>query len=1746
MFFKNGYFKNTICLITILALLLQSLPLQAQAFSLRDLLMKIRLPDELKLEDDGDIMLGSWRLIKCLPKRLGLGYSSVLDKDCYNPFSAINIGSDQTPTTKDGIPDIPRPKIPEMCELSIPLPQEEEMLTKEERRALSKACSDFIRIQRTAATIVYFAKKIFNNTDPLSECLFLRNCKTSCNLRFGEVSYTISWLDIAEMFLPMGWINTLRKIFNFVGKLNEIRRVIYQLPETINQGIRVLNDFFQQAAYLRTFYDSLTTLLNVKGGELGFRNLLDYYSDSLLKFSQAKSETYGLIGDAQRETIDLREKLKEEEGVKFLFAASSAKRNQVQGMISEYLSHLETPQQLVTRLEENGNLLAPIDLEVPTKGKWVYCPEGKYVTGVHKNSSGKLDKIRCSSISGTVSWSEQICSEDILLRDNQWKTCPDGQYVVAIRKNNDWCGSGLEARKSGKAHYIRCCSLIEGSQGAEYFKESIKLKKDEWNLCPGPKYQKFVIGISRDGNGCTYKMMCSESAGSSIPEISYPDPEIPLKSCYISDSNLPTIPIKCIASLSEDKCIFSCPDGDYQIIYYPETKEYYDPYRVKDFTFFDPELPPPQPHCFVKSKIEKSKSITYNVHCPKREWSLPFPQQFGENIVSHPEVPGLGGKIGEVTITCPGNCTVYCYTPSNTWFKSFKEIYDTSAKLSQTGLNYSEVLNLFNQLKTSQENLSKQVNNLPTIEIAEGVTEAKYWTPTSYTIYAENFDDAEQKAKNKCGYEQSFAYHNWDSKTETVLRVDFDPIIEGLENIDQSSLSEFLTIPIISSQLKTTEDKLTEIEETIEEAKPECIEIHLEAGGWGEWDSGGLEYCPEGMFVDAIHKNDEGQANRIRCCNLPETVPEGERECSSKGLSNSIWNYCPDGRFVTGIHKNKRSKADEMTCCNSVPGGEPGCNEQPLADKELRSCPDGRFVNGIRKNWDAFANKINCCSLPEERIPEQVYQDFDTALDKIGDLKSQIEQLKNHSLRINQIWHKGEEEYSQKKYVEDIIETKEISQDIVLILDNALSALNKIMELKDSLMNTPGLSVKNREKLKEIFSPTGPLEGINQLLFEDPESIKNFVGTYSCPEGSSGEGFLGRLKCFEQENTKTFEQIWHFLNGIEKLNEIIPEFDEIRKLVAEIKPILEIPIPQITDVDLEIGFKGIKTSGGEGFESFKDKFFQSPLSFLKKQFDGIDNSLTNIKKLFDNFIDYGIAPRLSERFSSDKDFITGYVSDERLLEKFRDNPSDELNKIKNKKYPSLRTIIFGNEKMKSGCQKLDLILKMDPKQIECDCKYNTENCEETGEMGKLDKDLLDNKVELTEKCQIRYELVSGLSRKGPSIEGFETTSIEEFAQRVKSEEISDPKQWWKTNICEPVQKRREDRLYFERRSKYTSCTELSEVLTSEIIIEVATKEFRETCSELEYQKGLEQQCNDFAQLKENLADEEWRTEISGLLGIEIPDLTKEENEKQLKEIRELCATELFDIRTPLEGVMEVYSVLLGIKSGTLFFRGIKTTIEDTRRAYESAQQLIAMIEELPEKLKAISETQLEEEGLSFKPLECIPNPAIGYGGLTSVRGGPVCPRIDHLFSVIESNFAIMRQNLNHLNLLRKEEEHWDVKIGDLKMRLLNVWLDYSCGEDRRGEDCLYFKKVTELYNWAEEIKKKTQNVWALATAINFANANCTCGKSYCHLPFCISGLPLTPSPLKDPYCYLVYILRYPFLHQVEVLEGYEWMQPYTK
>jgi hypothetical protein len=222
---------------------------------------------------------------------------------------------------------------------------------------------------------------------------------------------------------------------------------------------------------------------------------------------------------------------------------------------------------------------------------------------------------------------------------------------------------------------------------------------------------------------------------------------------------------------------------------------------------------------------------------------------------------------------------------------------------------------------------------------------------------------------------------------------------------------------------------------------------------------------------------------------------------------------------------------------------------------------------------------------------------------------------------------------------------------------------------------------------------------------------------------------------------------------------------------------------------------------------------------------------------------------------------------------------------------------------------------------------------------------------------------------------------------------------------------------------------------------------------------------------------------------------------------------------------------LGIKSATTLYYGVKSSVEEAKNLYVSAKKLIATIKELPKKLKKPAEKKLAKSSIDYDLPECIANPAKGWQGSPGPRGGAVCPEVSNLFALVESYFSTMRQDLLQMDFLRKEKKAWRIKWGNLSLRILNTYPLYNGG---KGE---YFDRVNKLYQEAKRIKLKSQNLWAVAIAMDFANQNFTCGKSFCMFPLCISGIPLTPEPLSNPFGYLIYILRYPLLNQVKVLEN---------
>lgn len=1492
MFFKKKCFKNTLCWIVILSLLLQSFPLPVQANFIeviKDVLKKFKLPDEIKLTKEGDVKLGDWTLIKCIGERVNL-------TEC-NPFSDFKLGKRGEGQVEL---DIFQPEIPEICELRVPLGPEEELLTKEERLSLSRACSELRRIQRAAVNQTYFAKKIFNKTNPLSECLFVKNCQSVCNLRFGEITYTISILDIAEMFLPIGWVNTLRKVLSFIAKLNKIQAIFKQLNTVLRDGVRLLNDIFQEVAYLKTFYDSREKILAMVEEGTNVAKLFEHYSNNLFNYTRAKSETQTLIRDAQSESIDLMNDLKDKPGVAFLFGeddSSKDKRKELQTIIDNYLPQLETPNQLILRLKDNG---------VPVR------------TTLDRKQNNPLDLFSPSE--------------------------PTGCYISYSGIPAD-CSASL----SDGTAILECPSIEYGI--------SCAAPRDAY----GQNIRSYTFYGPRVGDSCTFQCRGELVDGEWRPEDYWQQPS----SC----PNIPSrIEVDCWSQQVDcyNKCGIQC-NPLYQECQNLQ-KQGWGWYSNGGGCDFYPW------QYWWEGVLYRSA----------QKCELPYPQEVEEYYLSCDQIDS------GVRISCPGDYSFSCAKPGNNWFNmlyGLGGIYENIKHINELPGAIEALLSVpawlyqpgelemlkdqylststaaLNEVQSLRTTLSLEISSLPrywTTTTYAFPGDIQYWTTTSHRLSAISDDQALTQARLTCGYDAELIFFDWDKQIQAIEEADLEllgQLFEYLLTVSAGTAGESLNEPLINFEIE-------------------------------------------------------------------------------------------------------KRRAEVETAANNPA--------------------------------------------------------FQQASTTIRQLKGELELLQGNFSDLN----------------EDINSWSQATSTLKLYISNLIDIKNT------SLAISQGSLASSRATLSQLIALGITNQDFSNLLTEISQflgEIEDSIGSYNCPDSNNPEpGFLSQLSCFERTNGRTFEDIKEILTAIEGLEQVTLTFDKISENVSQIKPTLEIPALKIEGGsldDLLAGQTGV-TFGGEGvdsFEEFGEKLFQSPLSFLDELFygnekKGIDDYLADIKNYLENLENIAI------------------LSQEVL---------NEIDKIKDEKCLTLDLLIFGNEELRNCCYDLDLILKRDPEDIEkeCDDSANTclltdkkliTDCQFNPRLTELISELELTGNKLSDDCQFRDTLTSVLIEQKRTIEDLEL--------------IANLQDWWKENVCKKIpEKIPSGEMECERgkgcwpemenNPAYENCLDFAEHLEIEYLTKLLTDEFKELCAKFQYQKALEKDCADFKALKNALEDgcggdeKDCPRSCLGCKGCRwqesVPDLT--ENENELEKIRFVCSTDLRDIRTPLEEVMKVYSLLLGLKSSTRFAAGIVTSIEDAKRAYESAQKLITMIKKLPEELEKAWKEPEVEGGFKIGRPECISRPALSYidgKKITGAEGGPVCPRIDYFFSIIESNFALIRQSLNQIDLLRKEEKYWTIEIGQIRVSLIKTYPLYNEGKGP------YYEKVNSLYKQAEEIKTRAQNLWAIATAINFANTNCTCGQSFCEFPFCISGLPLTPSPLINAYCYLVYTLRSVLKRQVEVLEGY--------
>ncbi|MEK7104339.1 MAG: hypothetical protein AAB842_02995 [Patescibacteria group bacterium] len=709
-----------------------------------------------------------------------------------------------------------------------------------------------------------------------------------------------------------------------------------------------------------------------------------------------------------------------------------------------------------------------------------------------------------------------------------------------------------------------------------------------------------------------------------------------------------------------------------------------------------------------------------------------------------------------------------------------------------------------------------------------------------------------------------------------------------------------------------------------------------------------------------------------------------------------------------------------------------------------------------------------------------------------------------------------------------------------------------------------------------------PLQGMSQLekaLFFLTDADQDFDGTSSIKQNVGN--LKPSIKTDEMEiNSALGSDLFTKITGV--LNDPIGSI--WRKFSGEEKG----TPPKLTTEKGEI----------RNWKDFKEALIANPILALQEDFDNIKAKIGQVKDNLDK-AQTNIRNNWNDWSGPDAEKRESYVN--------------AVNVISGARLGKLDASVFGNKENQQACQGVSILLgSAMPLEIEQTCKLVVdggkrnpvilsdtalvEQCEKFERIASMEVDLtqIDSQITGLESkmaCAVEEDCSDGAEK--PCVKcpewfclkdghwGSGSEEIDSFCKKVKDGQYPNLslKGANTKNIVWSASLQMKDREWPPRtgcpcigdpavcfaknyQTAQTTCIESQQMLA--YLREVKTDgaqaiginpETAIKCTELNYQKALKNECDDYevakGAIKDNCGDlsstdlknacssikTQIRTKFCNAYdghyvfgGIDcssgFPDLTSSapKDQEALEKVAGLCE-DVPDIKTPLNEIMKVYSVLIGIRSGTLASGGIKSTITDSKKLFENIKKFIKMIEELPKKMgKALDgeNSKFGKGGFKITPLKCVAKPAASSASgrlKTGADGGLVCPEVSVLYQQIQGQFAVIRNELHQIDLARRVVDEVTIPL----------WKT----EKQKGDITIFtrypikYRSIDPVYDRAQSIKQKAQYVWALTTAIDFANSQCVCGQSFCKLPFCISGLPLTLQPLKDPYCSLVWLLRTP-------------------
>ncbi len=1837
-FFRKKYIKTPICVLIIFSFIFQFVPspkpVQAGVIGslidkVRTIFSRIEIPNKVLYSEKGSVKVGNLLCLSGDEKGCFLPCIHKENGECVNFFSYLDLGIDlRTDILAENGREFLKPDIksPPECQLGIPLSPLEDPLTQEQHKAQRIACTNLGRLQNVAANVAFLAKRIYNNTDPFTECNFLKNCKSSCTLQLGEISYVISIVDVAIAFLPGGFLTVLQKILNIIKIINQVKDMWQTLKKLLTDGIGFVNNILTITSSLVNFYESFTNLglkfsdALIAGagavvvGELGSRigggigggkgedigsmigmavgagvatkvfneeraeqgsdnlsNLLSNYAVYNEKFVIAKTEALKLNSQISNNIEVIRNKLKHESEIEFLFNSQLSRKQDLEKMLGDYSAVFETIDSFI------GDVLAMGTLK-----------DGSVITELSPGGI-KESPFSCAANGGALY---------APLFDEYFSCVPDSNSICVMPERvllQTKCDLTIPAIAGSILD-------IEGCNWLDAFKQ----------VCERAQDLKYLFDI--EFNEEIMKLYHSDD--------------------YWNDSAFQEVKTMFIEKFGQE--YFEEIGGDH----YHETMHKTYKYWI--------------------SQLDLWYNIAFREDNP--DYEDPEDAFFGE-------IDKMRNDIGMLSLRNHGLKLTYeaepikKFRPTPYWTDAFwcgENIKETEDDMNETFIesydsdvafqNWEDKINnvvlsdsKFYDLKKALEMQLSPKDPLIVFTIEKAKEDLIYAVDQADTLL-ENFKKVIGELIISYGQQATEAlekHNQYINICNTCLDqcgVDEDSCILRLESDCRGDCTDYCN-DVCKPEAEAQEIDNGYCYDDKEDCKDDCDDV----------DDAYKDYC--------LH---ELADNRSIC---EDNLCENIGKCS-RFNDYTIYLLCKD-YYQDNMYECNKELLSLERCNIENARGACWCKDEWFNEYEEFS--------ELQKAYTEYLENLDVVSFDKlkEELPIVLDESFD-------DIKNSFE-------NIFEVWNKEQETVAKteseavREYVQNIIitkqETKYISERALPEFKTNFSPLEVLMRAALETMgdvDTP-IRVKKThiDMFKEMLDLSSPslVEAFDAIQREIVLYLEKKIGQYDsseyakiddegnivttpdgkvetvsgCPEISmSNDLFLNKLKCFEDERIeRTFEELIKFLDvlrSFERTAELSSEaFDNIEELNPEIKmaPLkIDTGIVNETETaltgclkfwdnkagcDIKKPFQDLFVGQGEdeeNWEHVKGNIISTPLSFLADVFNNIKYAVNT--------------SRNNHLVTATSSLKTIFKGDDRV-----DQYQNDIIDIR-EDFRILWWEKIGDESnnLRSACDALDIVFKTDPVDIKEMC-INT-----------VDKDILSDRS-LNEKCQVLagididvlQEIIDepdSIQKRIESIEESRKCITEENCAGEKDACIECPKwfcldesltiwgfcnnqsgcttdsycneifndggtglynniiwdtsltiaerQWPPKSKCVGQEAKYADKylgaqtLCIQTQKDLRNLNDFQDFLDNELGGVAAIPALQDQCDELDYHQSLQRQCDDFAELRgafkcgdkvwsiekekcgnksdqvkeiskdlrelceENIAADEFQCKST--LGVDLTDPNTDNKEAVVARIKaeRVCRQNLNDIRTPLTELMKFWSIITGIQSGNSAYGGLKNVASEAKTLYKNAQALISMIKNFGkvfgELWEGDEETNTEAGllgGLVFGYPRCVSGPAVSYTNgrkSTSLQGGNVCPNIDSFFNSLDSHFSATRRYLKTIDQSRRYLGTW--KSSD--NATLKLELDVQPIDEKLNE------VVEVMYNRAKVIKTKAQIVWAVANAVNMASQQCTCGQSVCDItvkkiPFCVSGLPLTLAPLTNPYCSLVWMLRWPLLVLAESLEA---------